>query len=112
MTGLARARRLQTDSTQTVVTPNGRSSRWLHYLMPSVADLLFVVLLMGLSCGALGRVLLRDASTGWHIRNGQLMLLAHAVTRTDPFSVTMSGQAWFAWEWLYDVIIAAIHHVF
>jgi len=77
--------------------------------MPSVSDLLFVALLMGLSCGAMGRLLLRDAGTGWHIRNGQLMLQTRSITRVDPFSATMSGQPWYAWEWLYDVLIAAIH---
>jgi hypothetical protein len=86
-------------------------SRWLQYLVPSVADLLFVALLLGLSCGALGRILLRDGGTGWHIRNGQLMLQTHSITRVDPFSATMSGQAWYAWEWLYDALIAAIHNV-
>jgi len=86
--------------------------RWSQFLIPSVTDLLFATLLLGLSCGALGRLLLRDASIGWHIRNGQQMLLTHAITRTDPFSSTMSGHAWYAWEWLYDVLIAAIHHVF
>jgi len=78
--------------------------------MPSVSDLLFAALLLGLSCGALGRILLRDGGTGWHIRNGQLMLQTHSITRVDPFSATMSGQPWYAWEWLYDVLIAAIHH--
>jgi len=88
------------------------SPRWFQLLVPSVTDLLFATLLLGLSCGALGRLLLRDASIGWHIRNGQQMLLTHAITRTDPFSSTMSGHAWYAWEWLYDVLIAVIHHVF
>jgi hypothetical protein len=59
----------------------------------------------------MGRLLLRDAGTGWHIRNGQLMLQTHSITRVDSFSATMSGQPWYAWEWLYDVLIAAIHHV-
>jgi hypothetical protein len=85
--------------------------RWLPFLMPSVSDLLFVALLLGLSCGAMGRLLLRDAGTGWHIRDGQLMLQTRLITRVDPFSATMSGQPWYAWEWLYDVLIAAIHHV-
>ena len=86
-------------------------SRWLPFLMPAVSDLLFVALLLGLSCGAMGRLLLRDAGTGWHIRDGQLMLQTHSITRVDPFSATMNGQPWYAWEWLYDVLIAAIHHV-
>jgi hypothetical protein len=80
--------------------------------MPSVSDLLFVALLLGLSCGAMGRLLLRDAGTGWHIRNGQLMLQTHSVTRLDPFSATMSGHSWYAWEWLYDVFIAGVHNWF
>ena len=77
--------------------------------MPSVADVLFVVLLFGLSAGALGRLLLRDAGTGWHIRNGQQILLTHAIPRVDSFSAAMSGQPWYAWEWLYDLLMAAIH---
>ena len=87
------------------------TSRWLQFLIPSVGDLLFATLLLGLSCGALGRLLLRDASIGWHIRDGQAMLLSHAITRTDPFSSTMGGHTWYAWEWLYDVLIALVHHV-
>jgi hypothetical protein len=85
---------------------------WLRFVIPSVADVLFVALLLGLSCGVLGRLLLRDSDIGWHIRDGEQMLLVHAITRTDFFSSTMSGHTWYAWEWLYDLLIAAIHHVF
>ena len=101
----------QTEPQSNTAAHSGGVSRWLQFLMPSVSDLLFVALLLGLSCGALGRLLLRDAGTGWHIRNGELMLRTHAITRVDPFSATMSGQPWYAWEWLYDVLIAAIHHL-
>jgi hypothetical protein len=86
--------------------------RWLRFVVPSAADLLFIALVLGLSCGVMGRVLLRDSDVGWHIRNGEQMLLSHAITRTDSFSSTMSGHTWYAWEWLYDLLIAAIHHVF
>jgi hypothetical protein len=113
MTG-TRADALHSKPAQTelhTAAPSSAGSRWLHFLMPSVSDLLFVALLLGLSCGALGRILLRDAGTGWHIRNGQLMLQTHSITRVDPFSATVSGQPWYAWEWLYDVVIAAIHQV-
>jgi hypothetical protein len=89
---------------------HGGASRWLPFLMPSVSDLLFVALLFSLGCGAMGRLLLRDAGTGWHICNGELMLQTHSITRIDPFSATMNGQPWYAWEWLYDVVIASIHH--
>lgn len=63
-----------------------------------------------MSGGALSARLLGDASIGWHIRNGEQMLRTHSITRTDPFSVTMGGKTWYAWEWLYDIVIAGIHH--
>ena len=63
-----------------------------------------------MSSGALAPRLLGDASIGWHIRNGEQMLRTHSITRVDPFSVTMGGQTWYAWEWLYDLKIAIVHH--
>src|SRR5256885_6206389 len=68
-----------------------------------------MVPLVALTCGALAPRLLKDGGTGWHIRNGQQILQTHSITRTDSFSYTMEGQPWYAWEWLYDVLIAAIH---
>jgi len=103
---------IESDSVATSQPATSLPAGWFRLLAPSVTDLFFIALLAGLSCGALGRILLRDADIGWHIRNGQQMLLTHAITRTDPFSSTMSGQTWYAWEWLYDILIAAIHHVF
>ncbi len=82
---------------------------WVRYLLPSVSDLIFLILLISLCCGIFAPRLLGDAGIGWHIRNGELMLRTHSITRTDPFSATMSGQTWYAWEWLYDVLIADIH---
>ena len=90
---------------RTVAHPAGTAVRWL---MPSILDLIFLALLFGLSCGALGRLLLRDSDTGWHIRDGQLILATHCITRVDPFSATLSGKPWFAWEWLYDLFVGAI----
>jgi hypothetical protein len=63
-----------------------------------------------MSGGSLSTRLLGDAGIGWHIRNGEQMLRTHTITRTDSFSVTMGGQTWYAWEWLYDLKIAAVHH--
>jgi hypothetical protein len=83
--------------------------RWFTFFVPSIADVLFITLLLALSCGALGRRLLGDADTGWHIRNGQLMLQTHAITRSDPFSSTRGGQPWYDWEWLSDLILAGVH---
>ena len=62
-----------------------------------------------MTCGTLTPRLLGDAGIGWHIRNGQQMLHTHSITRVDSFSSTMNGRRWFAWEWLYDLVIAGIH---
>lgn len=83
---------------------------WFRFLAPSTADLIFIILLVTMCGGVLAPRLLGDASIGWHIRNGEEMLRTHAITRTDSFSVTMAGQSWYAWEWLYDVVIAGMHH--
>ncbi len=82
---------------------------WIHFLLPSVTDLLFILLLFSLTMGALAPRLLGDAGTGWHIRNGDLILQTASITRADPFSATMNGERWYAWEWLFDAAIARIH---
>ena len=84
---------------------------WLRWALPSFADLFFLVLLCILAFSPMSAGLLRDADTGWHIRSGELILATHAVPRTDPFSYTRQGEPWYAWEWMYDIVIAAIHHV-
>ncbi|MBV8050137.1 MAG: hypothetical protein JOZ80_03040 [Acidobacteriaceae bacterium] len=82
-----------------------------RFIIPSVADLLFIALALALSYGAMGRVLLRDSDIGWHIRDGEQILLTHHIPHTDTFSSTMIAHTWYAWEWLYDLLIAGIHHV-
>jgi hypothetical protein len=76
-----------------------------HWLVPSVSDLLFVALLGLLAFTTLSVRLLGDAGIGWHIRTGQLIMATHTIPHTDPFSSSMSGQPWFAWEWLYDALV-------
>ncbi|HEV3305545.1 MAG TPA: hypothetical protein VGZ91_03820 [Candidatus Sulfotelmatobacter sp.] len=78
---------------------------WMQWLLPSIADLIFIAFLALLSFSALSVRLLGDAGIGWHIRTGQLILANHAIPRVDPFSSSMAGQPWFAWEWLYDALV-------
>jgi len=77
--------------------------------MPSVGDLVFVLLLLALTCGSLAKGLLGDAGIGWHIRTGELIRSAHSIPRVDVFSSTMQGKPWFAWEWLYDFVVGVVH---
>jgi len=76
----------------------------------SATNLIFILLVAGLSYGRMATRLLNDAGIGWHIRNGEWILAHHAVTRIDPFSSSLSGGRWYAWEWLYDLAVAVIHH--
>ena len=65
-----------------------------------------------MTAGGLATRLLGDAGIGWHIRNGEHILQTHSITRTDSFSVSKAGQTWYAWEWLYDAVIAGTHSSF
>jgi hypothetical protein len=85
-------------------TPENTLLRWL---MPSVADLIFVALLASLLLTPLSVKLLGDAGIGWHIRTGQLILTTHTIPRVDPFSSQLR-LPWIAWEWLYDVIVGRL----
>jgi hypothetical protein len=84
---------------------------WLGWTLPSFADLFFLIIISILAFSHLRAGLLRDPDTGWHIRNGELIWTTTHLPKTDPFSYTRHGQPWYAWEWLYDIVIAAIHHV-
>jgi len=79
----------------------------LRWLMPSVADLIFVALLASLVLTPLSGKLLGDAGVGWHIRTGQQILATHAIPRVDPFS-SQIRKPWIAWEWLYDVVVGRL----
>jgi len=79
----------------------------MYWLLPSVADLIFVALLAVLVFTPLSVELLGDAGIGWHIRTGQLIVADHAVPRVDQFS-SQIRQPWFAWEWLYDLAVGKL----
>src|SRR4029077_10844550 len=49
------------------------------------------------------------SDAGWHIRNGETILATRTLPRTDPYSFTRAGQPWYAWEWLADVAVGALH---
>src|SRR5882762_1571730 len=85
------------------------SSSALRFLLPSVRDIIFIFLFWSLLVGPLSNRPLADADIGWHIRTGELILATHTLPRTDPFSSTMQGQPWFAWEWLYDILLGILH---
>jgi len=89
-------------------SPDPATSRVLSHLLPSLADTLFIALFVALCYGHPRLRLLSDAGIGWHIRTGEWILQHHAVPHTDLFS-NVPTRVWFAWEWLFDVVIAYVH---
>jgi len=71
----------------------------LTFLLPSIADLIFIILFFALTYGSLAPAMLGDADIGWHIRSGENILATRAVQHVDVFSATMAGRTWFAWGW-------------
>ena len=81
------------------------AARWL---LPSLGGLSVTVIAINMF-GPLGARLLGDSDTGWHIVTGDLIRRTGAVPRVDPFSHSMAGRGWFAWEWLTDCLMSLVH---
>src|SRR5882724_6394903 len=97
------------EEAQAVTVVRRPPSAWMS-LMPSLSDLAFLTPILVLFwCTPGVGWLLTDSDTGWHIRAGEWILQNGRVPATDLFSFTKAGQPWFAWEWLSDVLMAAIH---
>jgi hypothetical protein len=92
------------DGSRSSVPVGTQENAFLRWLMPSVADLIFIAVLAALLFTQVSVKLLGDAGIGWHIRTGQLILATHTIPRVDPFS-SQIDKPWIAWEWLYDVTV-------
>jgi hypothetical protein len=89
--------------------PAGFRESILRTIFPSARDIIFIFLLWSLLAGTLSNRPLADADIGWHIRTGEQILATHTLPRVDSYSSTMQGQPWFAWEWLYDVMLGILY---
>jgi len=79
-------------------------------LLPSMTDFAFLMpifFLFGRMNGL--KTLLSDCDTGWHIRTGEWILAHHGVPTHDIFSYSKPDGAWYAWEWLTDIIWAFLN---
>jgi hypothetical protein len=86
---------------------NRKVGKVARRLLPSLGSYCLLIILFLLVNNS-SRLLI-DSDTGWHIRAGELILETGAVPRRDPFSHTMAGREWFAWEWLTELIMALTH---
>ncbi|HEY6444550.1 MAG TPA: hypothetical protein VIY66_14535 [Candidatus Acidoferrales bacterium] len=58
-----------------------------------------------------GRVFTVDPDMWWHITTGQTILATHHWPTVDPYSFTVHGQPWIAFEWLGEVLIGAVARI-
>ena len=56
--------------------------------------------------GVAGSKVLADDGVWWHIAVGQQILATGTFPSSDPYSFTVKGQPWIAYEWLGDVVMA------
>lgn len=85
-------------------------SEWVYRLVPNLAFCIAAATLF--YCLVLfdaPRQLFRDSDAGWHIRTGERILTTLTLPRTDPYSFTLGGKPWVAWEWSADVLSGWAH---
>jgi hypothetical protein len=52
-----------------------------------------------------------DPDFWWHLKSGEAILATHHWPTTDPYSFTVVGQRWMAYEWLGDVTFATFERI-
>lgn len=87
------------------ILPGHPASRatWVFSLPLLVGTYVYLYFLL------LGKELLYDGDTLSHIGAGRWILEHGAVPTTDPFSHTMRGADWTAFEWLSQVVLAVVY---
>ena len=83
----------------------------ISFLIPSIADIIFLSLFLFLSFSA-GKGLLNDVDTGYHIRAGEYIIDTLSIPKQDIFSFLSPPLPWTAHEWLSEVIMAIVHRAF
>lgn len=82
--------------------------RWA--LAPNISALAFIVMLLYSFFFGYMRFF-SDLDTGLHIQTGKNILATFRVPYTDPYSFSCPNCPWFAWEWLADAVMGAVHQV-
>lgn len=85
-------------------------TRYLRYLLPSLADVIFVCILFYISF-AKNVGMLHDGDTGYHIRAGEYILDTFTIPRIDPYSFITPPMQWTVHEWLAEIIMAVAHRL-
>jgi len=52
-----------------------------------------------------------DPDLWWHFKVGESILATHHFPTTDPYSFTVHGQLWLAYEWLGEIVLATAQRI-
>ena len=72
---------------------------------------MLLTLLYGLAPVAIAHLPIVDPDIWWHLREGQWIVEHGAVPYTDPFSAYGVGKRWFAYSWLFEVLVYGLFRV-
>ena len=50
-----------------------------------------------------------DRDIWWHLATGRWILQHHAIPYTDPFSVFGMGRPWYAYSWVFDLVMQGLY---
>jgi hypothetical protein len=100
---------MERDEVGAVKRPAENTSPLANWLLPTLQDVVFLVVFLFLIIG--GKGLLNDADTAWHIGVGKYILETGTIPDTGIYSYTAATMPWMAHEWLSELIFAVIHNV-
>ncbi len=92
-----------------LAVPAAKSNKGKTTFLPQVFS--FPAVLGALLVGAVFvavRAFMVDPDLWWHIQVGQNILSTHSWPTTDPYSFTVAGHPWLAYEWLGDVLFGTV----
>ncbi len=58
-----------------------------------------------------GRTFFVDPDLWWHVKNGQNILATHHWPTVDPYSSTVAGQPWMAYEWFGEIVLGTVARI-
>jgi len=85
-------------------TPQAQNRTWF---LPGPADFIFLFVLY-VALAIKPEMIFFDGSTGWHLVSGNYIWQHLCVPRFDLISYTFTQKPWVAYEWLSDLIMAAL----